>query len=29
MNLIAQRGENNGDKYKRGQPKRIVVGDIF
>ena len=27
--LIAQRGENNGDEYKRGQPKGAVVGDIF
>lgn len=29
MNLIAQRGENNGDEYKRGKPKGAVVGDIF
>ena len=27
--LFAQRGENNGDEYKRGKPKGAVVGDIF
>lgn len=27
--LIARRGENNGDEYKRGKPKGAVVGDIF
>ncbi len=27
--LIAQKGENKRDEYKRGKPKGAVVGDIF